>query len=198
MDLKGQRVIEADTYLSSPCFISRVTKTELAPIEQDSNKFRKVLQEFPALLQPPFSSDAVKHGVQHHVCTTGLQIIPYQIHNSTLLCDVSTGLPRPLVPRSFQRQVFKTIHNLAHPSRKSTVKLVSQKFVWHGLKKQVSQWTQECLACQKSKIQSHVHSPVINIPVPSKRFSHLPASESFSHLLTIIDRTTRWPEEPHP
>ena len=133
---------------------------------------------------------------------TGLQIMPYQIHNSTLLCDVSTGLPRPLVPRSFQRQVFETIHNLAHPSRKSTVKLVSQKFVWHGLKKQVSQWTQECLACQKSKIQSHVHSPVINIPVPSKRFSHLhidlvgplPPSEGFSHLLTIIDRTTRWPE----
>ena len=133
---------------------------------------------------------------------TGLQIRPYQIHNSTLLCDISTGLPRPLVPRSFQRQVFETIHNLAHPSRKSTVKLVSQKFAWHGLKKQVSQWTQDCLACQKSKIQSHVHSPVINIPVTSKRFSHLhidlvgplPSSEGFSHLLTIIDRTTHWPE----
>ena len=47
-----------------------------------------------------------------------------------------------------------------------------------------------------------MHSPVINIPVPSKRFSHLhidlvgpfPPSEDFSHLLTIIDRTTRWPE----
>ena len=71
VDLNGQRLIEADTYLSSPCFVSRVTKTELAPIEQDSNKFRKVLQEFPALLQPTFSSDAVKHGAQHHVCTTG-------------------------------------------------------------------------------------------------------------------------------
>ena len=71
VDLNGQRLIEADTYLSSPCFVSRVTKTELAPIEQDSNKFRKVLQEFPAILKPTFSSDAVKHGVQHHVCTTG-------------------------------------------------------------------------------------------------------------------------------
>ena len=47
-----------------------------------------------------------------------------------------------------------------------------------------------------------MHSPVINIPVPSKRFSHLhidlvgplPSSEGFSHLLTIIDRTTCWPE----
>ncbi|GFR95202.1 Pol polyprotein [Elysia marginata] len=133
---------------------------------------------------------------------TGLRIVPFQIHNTNLLCDVSTGIPRPLVPRSFQSQVFDIIHNLAYPSRKSTVKLVSQKFVWHGLKKQVNQWTKECLACKKSKIQTHVHSPVTNIPVPAKRFSHLhidlvgplPPSEGFSHLLTIIDRTTRWPE----
>ncbi|GFO31447.1 Pol polyprotein [Plakobranchus ocellatus] len=133
---------------------------------------------------------------------TGLHIVPYQIHNSTLLCDVSTGLPRLLVPQTFQRQVFESIHNLAHPSRKSTVKLVSQRFVWHGLKKQVKRWSQECLACQQSKIQTHVHSPVLNIPVPSRRFSHLhidlvgplPPSEGFTHLLTIIDRTSRWPE----
>ena len=135
---------------------------------------------------------------------TSLQIQPFQIDNSAtpLLCDVSTGHPRPLVPNRFQRQVFEAIHNLAHPGRKSTVRLVSQKFVWHGLKKQVNQWAKECLACQTSKIQSHVHTPVINIPVPSKRFSHihidivgpLPPSEWFSHILTIIDRTTRWPE----
>ncbi|GFN78983.1 Pol polyprotein [Plakobranchus ocellatus] len=133
---------------------------------------------------------------------TGLRIMPFQINNSTLLCDVSTGHPRPLVPRSFQRHVFATIHNLAHPGKKATVKLVSQRFVWHGLKKQVNQWAKECLACQQSKIQSHVHSPVAKIPVPAKRFSHLhidlvgplPPSEGFSHLLTIIDRTTRWPE----
>ncbi|KAK3787128.1 hypothetical protein RRG08_059644, partial [Elysia crispata] len=86
---------------------------------------------------------------------TGLTIRPIQIHNSgpVLLCDVSLGHPRPIVPRTFQRQVFEAIHNLAHPGRKSTVKLVANKFVWHGVKKQ-----------------------------------------GFTHLLTIIDRTTRWPE----
>ena len=135
---------------------------------------------------------------------TGLIIRPIQIHNSgpVLLCDVSLEHPRPIVPRTFQRQVFEAIHNLAHPGRKSTVKLVANKFVWHGVKKQVNKWAQECLACQTSKIQSHVRSPVIKIPVPAKKFSHihvdlvgpLPPSEGFTHLLTIIDRTTRWPE----
>ena len=98
--------------------------------------------------------------------------------------------------------MFEAIHNLAHPGRKSTVKLVANKFVWHGVKKQVNKWAQECLACQTSKIQSHVRSPVIKILVPAKKFSHihvdlvgpLPPSEGFTHLLTIIDRTTRWPE----
>ena len=42
----------------------------------------------------------------------------------------------------------------------------------------------------------------MTIPVPTRRFSHihidlvgpLPPSEGYIHLLTIIDRTTRWPE----
>ena len=71
VDLRGQRLIEANAYLSSPCSVSRVTVTELAPIEQENNRFRKVLKDFPALLQPTFSSTAVKHGVQHHIQTTG-------------------------------------------------------------------------------------------------------------------------------
>ncbi|GFO43157.1 retrovirus-related pol polyprotein [Plakobranchus ocellatus] len=46
-------------------------RTKLAPIERDCNKFRKVLQEFPALLQPTFSSESVRHGVQHYIATSG-------------------------------------------------------------------------------------------------------------------------------
>ncbi|GFR99791.1 Pol polyprotein [Elysia marginata] len=135
---------------------------------------------------------------------TGLNLQSVQISNDgpKLLCDVSTGNPRPIVPKAFQRQVFETIHNLAHPGQKSTIKLVTQKFVWRGLKKLITQWTQECLACQSSKIKSHVRSPVVKIPVPEKRFSHihidlvgpLPPSEGFTYLLTITDRSSRWPE----
>ncbi|GFO26782.1 Pol polyprotein [Plakobranchus ocellatus] len=71
VDLNDQRLLEADSYFSSPCSTSRVTKTELASIERDCNKFRKVLQEFPALLQPTFSSESVRHGVQHYIVTSG-------------------------------------------------------------------------------------------------------------------------------
>ena len=52
------------------------------------------------------------------------------------------------------------------------------------------------ILCQQSKVQTHVPSPV-----PGRRFSHhldlvgpLPSSQGFCYILTIIDRTSRWPE----
>ncbi|KAK3775862.1 hypothetical protein RRG08_034111 [Elysia crispata] len=50
-----------------------------------------------------------------------------------LVCDVSTGRPRPIVPPDFRRTV---VHNLSHPGDKATVKMVSDKFVWHRMRKQ--------------------------------------------------------------
>lgn len=119
-----------------------------------------------------------------------------------LLCDISSGLPRPIVPLAYRRQVFNVIHKLAHPGKRATQKLIAKKFVWHGMNKDVNQWAKECLVCQQSKIQRHVHAPLENFTVPEKRFSHihvdlvgpLPASQGFTHLFTIIDRNTRWPE----
>ncbi|KAK3712545.1 hypothetical protein RRG08_002874 [Elysia crispata] len=54
-----------------------------------------------------------------------------------LVCDVSTGRPRPIIPPDFRRTVFDVVHNLSHPGVKATVKMVSEKFVWHGMRKQV-------------------------------------------------------------
>ena len=119
-----------------------------------------------------------------------------------LVCDVSTGSPRPIVPPDFRRTVFDVVHNLSHPGVKAAVKMVSDKFVWHGMRKQVSRWVKECHHCQSSKIQNHTKAPLEHFSVPEKRISHinidivgpLPFSSGFTYLLTIIDRNTRWPE----
>ena len=63
-------------------------------------------------------------------------------------------------------------------------------------------WARSCLQCQRSKIQSHVNTSVPSIHVPSRRFSNvhidivgpLPSSQGYFYLLTMIDRTKRWPE----
>ncbi|KAK3793955.1 hypothetical protein RRG08_023050 [Elysia crispata] len=119
-----------------------------------------------------------------------------------LVCDVSKGRPRPIVPPDFRRAVFDVVHNLSHPGVKARVKMVSNKFVCHGIRKQVSRWVKECHHYQSSKVQRHTEAPLEYSSVPEERFSHinidivgpLPFSSGFTYLLTIIDRNTRWPE----
>ena len=63
---------------------------------------------------------------------TSLKWKEVKFGDSTLLCDVSTGRPRPLVPHDFRRQVFEAFHSLSHPSVRSTIKMVKHRFVWHS------------------------------------------------------------------
>ena len=122
--------------------------------------------------------------------------------NTTLLCDVSTGQPRPIVPRSFRKTVFDVIHGLSHPSIRTTQKLITDRYVWKGVRKQVAHWTKTCKACQEAKVQQHTRAPPQVFKVPHRRFDHihidivgpLPPSQGYTHLLTIVDRFTRWPE----
>ena len=77
-----------------------------------------------------------------------------------------------------------------------------RSFIWAGLSKDVFAWARSCVECQKSKIHQQVQYAVPQVPVPSRRFSHihvdlvgpLPSSSVFTYLFTILDRTSRWPE----
>ena len=131
-----------------------------------------------------------------------LEDIPFGAHGATLLCDVSTGQARPIVPASWRRQVFDMIHGLSHPSVRATRKLVAAKFVWNGLQKQVGIWAKQCIPCQSSKVQTHIKAPLGKFSITQRRFDHihvdlvgpLPPSNGFTHLLTVVDRFSRWPE----
>ena len=135
---------------------------------------------------------------------TGLRLedVAFQDSGATLLCDVSTGRPRPMVPTGWRRQVFDAMHTLSHPGVRASVKLVGAKFVWPGLRKDVKQWAASCVACQRAKIHRHTKAPLQPFLIPERRFDHvhvdlvgpLPPSQGFTHLLTMVDRTTRWPE----
>uniref|UniRef100_A0A669BQR8 Gypsy retrotransposon integrase-like protein 1 n=1 Tax=Oreochromis niloticus TaxID=8128 RepID=A0A669BQR8_ORENI len=127
---------------------------------------------------------------------------PVQDGGPLLVCDVSTSRPRPVVPVSWRRQVFDSVHALSHPGVRASVKLVSSKFVWPGLRKSVKEWASACIPCQCAKVHKHTKAPLEQFFIPGKRFDHvhvdlvgpLPQSQGFTHLLTVVHRTTRWPE----
>ena len=133
---------------------------------------------------------------------TGLRFDNVQFVGCTVLCDVSMGKPRPVVPREWTRRIFDAIHNLAHTGCRPTQRAISSRFVWHGLKRDVRRWCRECHPCQASKIHRHVHAPLTKRPPPDRRFGSLHVdlvgpldeSEGMKYLFTIIDRFTRWPE----
>lgn len=139
-------------------------------------------------------------------CTsvTGLQWEDISAGTSglTLSCDTSIGCNRPLVPRAMRRQVFDAVHNVSHPGINATVKLVSSKFVWHGLTKEVQAWAKSCLDCQHAKVHRHIRGPLEPFRVPAQRYGHihidlvgpLPPSQGCICLLTVMDHFTHRPE----
>ena len=124
------------------------------------------------------------------------------LESPTILCDVSLDRPRPLVPSTWVQRVFDCVHGISHAGAKATLKEVSRRFVWRGLRADVLRLSRGCLDCQASKIHRHIKAPLVQRPVPLERFSSihvdlvgpLPESEGYSYLFTIIDRTTRWLE----
>jgi transposase InsO family protein len=120
-----------------------------------------------------------------------------------ILVNTSSGVFRPLVPATFRRPIFDAIHGLAHPGIRASKRLISSRFVWPGLASQVAAWCRDCQPCQRAKSSSSPASPPMPIANPTQRFSHLhvdlvgplPASSGgHTHLLTVLDRSTRWAE----
>ena len=131
-----------------------------------------------------------------------LKDIPFGPNNTTLLCDVSLGRPHPLIPVSSRCRIFDTLHGLSHPGVQATCKLVGHKYIWHGLGRQVEEWAKSCIACQRAKVNLHHRVPLSKYSEALLRFDHvnvdlvgpLPPSKGFTHLLTVVDRVTHWPE----
>lgn len=93
--------------------------------------------------------------------------------DKTLYCDISENEVRPYVPQSLRRQIFNTVHNMAHPSGRTTQKLIRRRFVWPVMRKDIAQWARTCLTCQRNKIHRHVKNTPERIAIPDERFRHI-------------------------
>ena len=120
----------------------------------------------------------------------------------TLYADVSTTSVRPYLPQQHRYQAFRQLHDLSHPGIRASQRMVTSRFIWEGINKDVRLWTRTCTACQASKVSRHTHSPPGTFPPTAERFAHvhidlvgpLPPSAGHRYLLTCVDRFTRWPE----
>ncbi len=122
---------------------------------------------------------------------------------AVVLVDWSTGVPRPLVPPSFQWRIFNAVHELAHPGVRATQRMVASRFVWRACAADIARWCRECQNCGRGKVTLQEKTAVKSITVPATRFWHVHvdivgplsvAANGEAYLLTVIDRCTRWLE----
>ncbi|GBM95404.1 Retrovirus-related Pol polyprotein from transposon opus [Araneus ventricosus] len=92
--------IEVDSITKSPILNFK----EFARAQKDDSDIQKFLHNDASSLQ--------------------LELKPCQTSNCNLLCDTSTGVPRPFVPTSFRKLIFNHLHNLAHPGIAASTKLL--------------------------------------------------------------------------
>ena len=72
VDLRQRRLVDAVTSLHVQGIISALTSPSPALLPRDtSNPFTRIVSEFPAVTQPNITTKIVKHGVTHHLTTTG-------------------------------------------------------------------------------------------------------------------------------
>lgn len=135
---------------------------------------------------------------------TNLQLkkIQYGSKATFVYRDTSIELIRPYVPNNFRHAIFKIIHEISHPGQRGTIKLITQRFVWPGMKKDCAQWTKLCIQCQRAKVTRYTKSPLQHFELSHTRFQQvhidligpLPPSKGNVYCLTCIDRYTSWPE----
>ena len=120
-----------------------------------------------------------------------------------LLCDFSTGLPRPLLPPAFRMAAFTAVHSLAHPGIIATQRLMSTRWLWAGMAVDTPRWCKDCQRCQRAKVTKQPRATLQPMVILALRFSHLHldlvgpllrSAEGCNHILTIVDRSSRWLE----
>ena len=129
--------------------------------------------------------------------------------NTELLCNCDLPSPRPFVPKLHRRALFDSLHSLSHPGVKSSIALITSRYFWPEMRKQIKLWVNQCENCQQSKITRHHHPTYLHSSYPqTDRFQtvHMdivgplsPAQtlDSSAHsparyIVTFIDRATRW------
>jgi RNase H-like domain found in reverse transcriptase/Integrase zinc binding domain len=83
---------------------------------------------------------------------SSLRVRPVVVEDVELLCDVSTGAVRHLIPAADRKAVFLAFHGLAHAGTHATKRLISARVVWRHMAADITRWCEDCQQCQRGKV----------------------------------------------
>jgi Integrase zinc binding domain len=127
----------------------------------------------PRLSQLDLKEMAMQQILCQQVQQLRLMISFKQVGDLKLCGDVSTSTFRPLVPLPHRQQIFDHLHWPAHPGLQAKHCIISSRYVWCGLARDVTAWAWECLNCQRGKVHCHMRLRPVHVTVSEWRFSHI-------------------------
>ena len=73
---------------------------------------------------------------------------------ASIWVDDSCGILRPFIPVSLRKSVFEKLHNTSHPGITGSHHMISQRFMWPYMRKDIKEWVRQCTGCQRAKSPS--------------------------------------------
>ena len=164
--------------------VKKLVTTELAPSK---------------ILQAQEGCQSIQN-LQKRLQNKTVQMVNYK--GQKLMCEVSTGTPRPVIPKSLVKYVLQACHDLDHCGQKEVYNRAKQAYFWPSMGKDISTYVSTCHPCQSVKPVRHYSPKTKTFKVPDDRFEEvhvdvvgpLPQSEGMSYLFSMIDRKSRWYE----
>jgi hypothetical protein len=76
--------------------------------------------------------------------SSSLKVQPVMFGHVSVLCDISRGAARPVIPTQDRKTVFLALHSLAHPGTRATRRMLSSRVVWRGMASDIAAWCRDC------------------------------------------------------
>jgi len=127
---------------------------------------------------------------------TGLQLAFNDAGTMLLCAPVSPwASPGPSFPPAGDS--WFSMRSMAFPTwiKKASQRLVAAKIVWHRLKKDVRDWANTCVVCQRAKVHHH-KAPRAHFPVPERRFNDV-HMDMVGPLPPFTSSSSQWLTGPH-
>lgn len=192
-------------------FISEFT-TDIRHISGADNAVADALSRIDAIATPsPINYDQLANAQERDSAIPALmkkdnirlEKLPLATASKSIFCECSTPHKRPYLPEEFRYAAYNAVHGLSHPGVRATRKLIQTRYFWPSMQADIGKWAKACTQCQRAKIQRHTTSEVSMFPPTTDRFMHIhidivgplpPSVHGHRYLVTMVDRTTRWPE----
>lgn len=90
-------------------------------------------------------------------------------NGKSIICEIATPYPRPVIPDSLQKLITEHFHSLGHFGFLKTAN-ISIRYYWQGVRNEIRILCRNCFDCQRSKVGRHTKSALETLALPSNRF----------------------------